>query len=80
MSTEAPRVTGLPDLLNEIPLNFHVNGVNSVSLCHDGRLAVTGLGDKILKLWDTKTFTAIWDPHRGHSDFVLGVSCNANGL
>jgi len=56
----------------------HPDGVSSVSFSPDGRTALSGSGDKTLKLWDVamgkeiRTFT-------GHSDDVSSVSFSPDG-
>ncbi|MBF0318928.1 MAG: protein kinase [Nitrospirae bacterium] len=50
----------------------HTAAVTSVSLSHDGRLAITGAMDKTLKLWDTVTGQCI-KTFIGHTGGVTSV-------
>jgi predicted NACHT family NTPase len=52
--------------------------VNSVSLSRDGRLALSGSGDKTLKLWEIATGRCL-RTFEGHTDEVYSVSLSADG-
>ncbi|MCG6552692.1 MAG: protein kinase [Candidatus Magnetominusculus sp. LBB02] len=55
----------------------HTAPVTSVSLSHDGRLALTGSMDKKLKLWDTATAQCIMTLV-GHNGGVLSVALTSD--
>ncbi|MEO5361758.1 MAG: protein kinase [Nitrospirota bacterium] len=56
----------------------HLAQVTSVSLSHDGRLALTGSMDKKIRLWDTVIGQCI-KTLSGHTGAVLAVSMTSDG-
>ncbi|WP_420263666.1 protein kinase domain-containing protein [Candidatus Magnetominusculus dajiuhuensis] len=55
----------------------HMATVTSVSLSHDGRIALTGSMDKKLRLWDTATGQCV-KTLSGHTGGVLAVSITSD--
>ena len=59
-------------------LEGHAGVVESVSVMPDGRRAVSGSGDKTLRVWDLETGACL-RPLEGHGDRVLCVSVTPDG-
>jgi WD40 repeat protein len=53
--------------------------VNAVAVSPDGAHIVSGSGDNTLRLWDTRTGTAIGESLKGHGDRVLSVAFSPDG-
>jgi WD40 repeat protein len=47
-------------------LTGHTHSVNAVALTPDGRRAVSGSGDRTLKVWDLESGPGAPHPHRPH--------------
>jgi len=60
----------------------HTNRVNSACLSEDGRFALSGSNDYMLRLWDVATghtVKVLWDVATGHTDKVRSVCLSSDG-
>lgn len=58
----------------------HTCGVQCVGFSHDGKLIVSGSGDRTVRLWNMQTGRAILCPLSGHNDLVFTVAFSPNDL
>ena len=65
----------LPDSANQ---HYPHADVTSVALSADGRYALSGGADKVVKLWDVATSRSLYT-FRGHKDRVSAVAFSPNG-
>jgi predicted Zn finger-like uncharacterized protein len=56
----------------------HTDGVFAVCMSADGRFALSGSGDKTLKLWEVATGRCLQTYH-GHAEWVTSVCLSGNG-
>ena len=65
-------------LLESLHLKGHTSYVKGVALTPDGRKAISGSGDKTVRVWDLGSGVCLNDLE-GHTDIVMSVALTPNG-
>ncbi|MEW6492825.1 MAG: WD40 repeat domain-containing protein [Cyanobacteriota bacterium] len=60
-------------LIGHAQRNWLAQGVRSIAFSADGKILASGGGDKVIKLWDTKTWQEI-STLAGHSDAIASLA------